>query len=175
MASERPWIRDLLDLKRTPRTGWLRAGVVNGESVASHSLGVALIAWRLAGERGLDRSKVLLMALVHDFHEARLGDIPSPAKRSLDASELAAKEAEIVRGQWGGFAPEAVALWDELVLSESAEARLVHLADRLDLLLQARRYLELGYAGAQEFIDSLADDRELLELLRLPWLDGDVR
>ncbi len=173
MAREKPWIQDLLDLKRTARTGWLRIGVENGETLAAHSMSVALLAWRIAGERGVDRDRVLLMALLHDFHEARLGDIPSPAKRGLDRAKLAAREAEIVSEQWNDFSPEAVELLAELEAGESEAARIVHLADKLDLLLQARRYLEMGHPGAQDFIDHHSRNSELCELLKLPWLDGD--
>jgi putative hydrolase of HD superfamily len=175
MSRENAWIRDLLDLKRTARTGWLRIGMENGESVAAHSLSVGLLAWRLAGERGLDRDRAHRMALLHDFHEARLGDIPSPAKRGIDEAELAAREDEITREQWGDFAPEASALMDELRGAESSEAKLVHLCDKLDLLLQARRYLEMGHPDAQTFIDALEGDEELWDVLTLPWLDGESK
>ena len=68
-------------LKRVPRQGWLDRGVppLNAESVADHSLGVALLAWMSALEArttgaALDPARVLALALVHDLAEAQAGD-----------------------------------------------------------------------------------------------------
>lgn len=152
MPRQDPWLEDILDLKRTPRTGWFRAGVERPESVADHSFAVGLLAWRRARAEGLDAGKALLMGLLHDFHEARLGDIPSPVKRRMDPEGLAAVEADIVREQWEEWAPEVVALMEELSAGESPEARLVHEADGEELRHQARRYLADGRAGAAEFL-----------------------
>ncbi len=71
----------LADLKQTPRTGWLDRGIapLQVESVADHSLAVALLAWVCAMERqsegtALDPTRVALLALVHDLAEAVTGD-----------------------------------------------------------------------------------------------------
>lgn len=68
-------------LKRVPRQGWLDRGVppLAAESVADHSLGVALLAWLAALEAqaagaDLDPARVLALALVHDLPEAEIGD-----------------------------------------------------------------------------------------------------
>ena len=81
--------RGLLDLagrvaklKSVPRTGWLDRGIDPqvAESVADHSLGVALLAWACAIQRrdegaSLDPERVLKLALVHDLAEAEIGDL----------------------------------------------------------------------------------------------------
>jgi putative hydrolase of HD superfamily len=77
-------LADRLDaLKSVPRTGWLDRGVDTGtvESVADHSIAVALLAWASALQRSaegvpLDPPRVLLLALVHDLAEADVGDLP---------------------------------------------------------------------------------------------------
>lgn len=68
-------------LKRVPRQGWLDRGVspLETESVADHSLGVALLAWMAAVEArsagvDLDPARVLALALIHDLPEAEIGD-----------------------------------------------------------------------------------------------------
>ena len=68
-------------LKQVPRQGWLDRGVssLETESVADHSLGVALLAWMAAIEAradgaDLDPTRVLMLALVHDLPEAEIGD-----------------------------------------------------------------------------------------------------
>lgn len=76
-------IRLVTDLKATPRTGWLDRGIApwRVESVADHTLGVALLAWVCALERraegaDLDPTRVVLLALIHDLAEAETGDRP---------------------------------------------------------------------------------------------------
>lgn len=152
MPAADPWLDDLFALKRTPRTGWFRIGVRQPESVAEHSFAVGLLAWRAARAAGLDAQRALLMGLLHDFHEARLGDIPSPVKRRLAGAGLAAAETALIAEQWGDWAPEIAALLDELARGESAEAQLVHRLDREEREEQARRYLAEGYREAAAFL-----------------------
>jgi 5'-deoxynucleotidase YfbR-like HD superfamily hydrolase len=75
--------RNLAALKALPRTGWSDRGVnaVIVESVADHSLAVAILAWAMALERvrdgeDLDPERVLLLALIHDLAESEAGDAP---------------------------------------------------------------------------------------------------
>lgn len=70
-------------LKTVPRTGWLDRGVApeSVESVADHTVAVALLAWTCAIRRNaegavLDPTRVLLLALLHDLAEADTGDQP---------------------------------------------------------------------------------------------------
>jgi putative hydrolase of HD superfamily len=74
-------VQQVQRLKRVPRQGWLDRGVppLEVESVADHSLGVALLAWMAALEAqaagaDLDPARVLALALVHDLPEAEIGD-----------------------------------------------------------------------------------------------------
>lgn len=139
------WIRDLLQLKRTPRAGWFRVGIDRPESVADHSFAAALLAWRIARDAGgLDARRVLLMALLHDFAEARLTDIPNPAKELLPDGAFAAAEAKVVRAQWPDD-DEAQALLAEFVAGETEEAKLVAAVDHLELIFQAAAYREAGH------------------------------
>jgi 5'-deoxynucleotidase len=74
-------VQQVQRLKRVPRQGWLDRGVppLLTESVADHSLGVAILAWlaaldaKAAGAQ-LDPARVLALALVHDLPEAEIGD-----------------------------------------------------------------------------------------------------
>src|SRR5689334_1471914 len=73
---------ELQRLKRLDRTGWTLRGLPNGtESVAAHSFGVVVAAMLLADELlaqgvSVDMEKVLRMALLHDWAEVRVGDMP---------------------------------------------------------------------------------------------------
>ena len=50
---------EMLLLKQLPRTGWVRSGIHNPESVAAHSWGMAILALKLIPD-GLDLSKVFV-------------------------------------------------------------------------------------------------------------------
>jgi putative hydrolase of HD superfamily len=151
------WYRDVLRLKATPRTGWLHRGVPRGESVADHSFATAALAWRVARRvPGVDAARVVLMCLLHDLVEARLGDIPSPAKPYLGKDALAAAERAIERDQWPDDA-ETRGVLEELAAGESAEARLAHALDHLELLLQARAYRDSGHPGVEGMLRRAKD------------------
>src|SRR4051794_23892433 len=77
-------------LKSVPRTGWLDRGVppLHVESVADHSLGVALLAWGCALQRraegvAIDPERVLMIAILHDLVEAETGDLPPYDQASI--------------------------------------------------------------------------------------------
>jgi putative hydrolase of HD superfamily len=114
------------------------------ESVADHSFAMALLAWRIArGVPGVDAARVALMALLHDLPEARLTDIPDPAKRRLPEGAFAEAEAGVVREQWPDD-DDAVALMEEFREGRTEEAKLARACDNLEFLLQAAFYRDAG-------------------------------
>lgn len=133
-------------LKRTPRTGWIQRGVPGAESVAAHSYGVAFIVLVLTEivEFPVDASKALAMAILHDLPEGLTTDIPAPAWQLLPEGVKVEVEREAMSSMFahrpGGS--RMMQLWEELVAGETAESRLVHDADKLDMLLQAIMYQE---------------------------------
>src|SRR4029079_7769622 len=137
---------ELQRLKRLERTGWTLRGLPNGtESVASHSFGVGVAAMLLADEvkaRGLevDCERVLRMALLHDWSEARVGDMPRTASNYFGADARKRAESLAFSDMLGG-AGSAAAQYKELFADyeerRSLEARLVKAADVIDLLVQA--------------------------------------
>jgi putative hydrolases of HD superfamily len=151
---------ELQRLKRLDRTGWVLRGFANGtESVAAHSFGVSVTAMLLADElqaRGVmvNAEKILRIALLHDWAEARVGDMPRTAALYFGAE--ARKRAETA-----AFADltEPVAKSDALYMSlyreyeerNSLEARLVKAADVIDLLVQALALERAGGRGLDEF------------------------
>ena len=143
-------------LKRTARTGWVQRGVANAENVAAHSYGVVFTCLVLAQliDETIDLGKALAIATLHDLAEGLTTDIPRPAWRYLPSGikidvERAAM-ADILAGV--PFAVVLVDYWEELHSNETAEARLVHDADRLDLFLQALVYeQQTGNRRLEEF------------------------
>ena len=156
---------ELQRLKRLDRTGWSLRGLPNGtESVASHSFGVSVTAMMLADEiksRGLelDTERVIRMALLHDWAETRVGDMPRTATHyfGADARKLAEGRAfaDIVAG--AGIAEEYKELYDDYERRESAEARIVKAADVIDLLVQACALERAGAKGLDEFWEVAVD------------------
>lgn len=131
-------------LKRTPRTGWLMRGVPDVESVADHSFGVAFAALVVQPyiDEPLDMERLLALAVLHDLPEAITTDIPAPVWRRMPGEHKPALEAGIFE-EMISDAPNReslAALWDELQDNKTAEARLVHEIDKLDMYIQADQY-----------------------------------
>jgi putative hydrolase of HD superfamily len=151
---------ELQRLKRLERTGWQLRGLPSGtESVAAHSFGVGVTAMMLADEvkaRGLevDCERVLRMALLHDWAETRVGDMPKTATEYFGADARKTAEtlafADIV-GDAGAAAAEYKTLYQDYEQRNSLEARLVKAADVIDLLVQALALETAGARGLDEF------------------------
>ena len=143
-------------LKRTARAGWVQRGVPLPENVAAHTFGVVYAALLLAElvELPVDLAAVLAMAALHDLPEGLTTDIPTPAWRFLPTGAKTAAERRAMETIAGETAAggRLLALWEEFLLNESAEARLVHDADKLDQYLQAYVYeQQTGNRQLEEF------------------------
>jgi len=150
----------LLQLKDIDRTGWVRAGVENPESVAAHSWGMAVLALRLCPEQ-LDLSKVLSMCLVHDIAEIVVGDLtPHDDIRGEEKRRLEREAMMKIAPQWVG-------LFDEYEQGKTEEAQFVKTMDKLDMGLQAMNYQQQSL-DLSEFIKSAqsrTDESEFASLL----------
>jgi putative hydrolases of HD superfamily len=154
-----PLLIELQRLKRLERTGWSLRGMPAGtESVASHSFGVSVTAMLLADElvkRGveLEMNKILRMALVHDWAEARVGDMPLTATRYFGSEARKKAEtsafADMVQG--AGNSNLYRDLFQEYEQRQSLESRLVKAADVIDLLVQVLALERSGARGLDEF------------------------
>jgi putative hydrolase of HD superfamily len=140
-------------LKRTPRTGWVQRGVPNAENVAAHSFGVVYAILVLAPlvKADINLERALAMAALHDLPEALTTDIPTPAWRFLPDGVKTAVErsamqemlfsvTEPVEVSENNISAQFMAWWEELHANETAEALLVHDADKIDMFLQALMY-----------------------------------
>jgi putative hydrolase of HD superfamily len=151
---------ELQRLNRLERTGWTLRGLPSGtESVAAHSFGVSVTAMMLADEikargAGVDVERVLRMALLHDWAEARVGDMPRTATSYFGADTRKKAEtlafADIIRGVGAGE-QEYKTLYNDYEQRNSLEARLVKAADVINLLVQAYALERGGAKGLDEF------------------------
>jgi len=141
-------------LKVLPRSGWQFLGT-GRESVADHSLRVCFLAWTLARlVPEADRLRLLELALFHDLPEARCGDLNSVNKLYVSADvERAWKDT----ASGLPFGAEIEALAAELAAGRSLEARLVHDADQLEMLLSLKERQEAGNPRAAEWIAAVKE------------------
>ncbi|MCU1264438.1 MAG: metal-dependent phosphohydrolase, superfamily [Acidobacteria bacterium] len=153
---------ELQRLKNLDRTGWsLRGLAPRTESVAAHSFGVAVTAMALADEligRGvqLDVAKVLRMALLHDWAEARIGDMPRTATQYFGSETRQRAELAAFKDIVSSSVPAEEtyrSLYEEYEQRSSPEARLVKAADVVDLLVQVLALERAGARGLDEFWD----------------------
>lgn len=68
-------IMNLFSLKDLKRSGWVKKQIINPESVADHTFGVVLLATTIELPDGVDRNKLIKMAVMHDLAEVHVGDI----------------------------------------------------------------------------------------------------
>jgi putative hydrolases of HD superfamily len=173
----RPTAEDLsalLALKELPRSGWVQTGVAAPESVADHSWGTALLVLLLAPP-SVDLGRALTMAVLHDLAEVRTGDltpedgVPALVRHRTEAAALQGLLGELSGGQ------ALIAIWQAFEDGLEPEARFVRQMDKLEMGLQALRYVRSGEEGLtrqlSEFLDSarvVVTDPELRDLLEAP-------
>ncbi len=154
-------------LKRLPRQGWVDRGIASPESVADHTYRMAMMAWTLGQEAGLDVGRLLKLVLVHDLPEVLAGD--ATPYRALIAQGVAPGDAaagwhdllteadravsEDAKAQAERIAIEALvahlppplgeevrALWTEYAERSTPEAQFASQIDKVEALLQAIEY-----------------------------------
>ncbi|RJQ78706.1 HD domain-containing protein [Amycolatopsis panacis] len=141
-------------LKRIRRMGWWHAGVRDPESIAEHSMRAAQIAALLAAEEGANPERAAFLALWHDTQETRIGDIPHTAAKYLskpEPREITADQTAALPDASRAMVRTAV---DEYETRETLEARCAKDADKLEMLLQAVEYRDIGVQRVAGWIDS---------------------
>jgi len=169
-----PWLRlyfEFNHLKGLYRQGWLEHGIPKShcESVAEHTLGVAVLAMMLAEAYfpHLDLLKVLRMALLHDFGEIYTGDLTPadgvsvPEKRGRERQSVSEVFKNLPHGK------RYLVLWEEFEAGSSPEARFVKQVDRLEMAFQASVYAHQGYSGLEQFFASAQAALRAPQLLAL--------
>ena len=146
---------ELAQLKNLFRQGWLRCGVrqADCESVAEHSLTVAILSYLLATEYrpDLDADKVLKLAVFHEVGEIFAGDIIP--HDHLSREEKSRREEQAVRQVFACLPhpDKYFDIWQEYDAKETPEAAFVGQVDKLENALQTLLYERLGYTQLDEF------------------------
>ena len=129
-------------LKKLPRSGWkIKLGLDDSESVAEHSYMMSVMSMVLADTKSLNSEKVIKMSILHDWAESKIGDF-MPDEIGYDKKSELENYAmtEIL-----GLLPQKIQsdyqdMWNEFLVRDTPEARLVHELDKLEMALQAKIY-----------------------------------
>lgn len=155
-------------LKQTERTGWVEVGVYQPESVADHTFRTALLCMLYADIENLDTLKILRMALIHDLHEAILGDL-TPKQKTAETK----RNEETSINNMLKLLPKRqrenyLAVWNEYQEGKTKEAQAVRQLEKIEMALQAKEYEKLGAPKSLDrFIKSAEEATTWPDLIRL--------
>ena len=132
----------IAELKKLPRSGWkIKVGLNDSESVAEHSYMMSVMAMVLSDLKSLNSEKVIKMSILHDWAESKIGDF-MPDEIGYDKkSELETYAmTEILESLPQTIQSDYQNIWDEFLVRDTPESRLVHELDKLEMALQAKIY-----------------------------------
>lgn len=144
--------------KRLLRSGPVREGIKDPESVAEHSFRTGVIAMVLSDkfDYQLDKDKLVKMALIHDIGEIVTGDVVMQRGEVLDLKLRDEKEErervgikqifnQIREGEIYGD------IFEEMIARKSPEAKVFWQFDKLEMALTALEYEEEQGKQLEEF------------------------
>ena len=140
------FFQKVLELKNIPRQGWKdKLDMDDVESVADHSYSTAIMSMVLSDLEGLDTEKIIKMALLHDLAESIVGDI-IPDKMNDERKINIENKAmlQILENLPSNVSQQYIALWDDFQKNFSKEANFLHEIDKLEMVFQAKFYLDKG-------------------------------
>jgi len=136
------------NLKKIPRQGWIdKLSINKPESVADHVFSMSIIGMIFSDLENYNTEKILKIILLHDLAESVIGDI-TPEKISKNKKislennimkKMLKELPTLLQKQYSD-------LWDEYVLNDSSEAKIVHQLDKLEMALQAKIYSDEGHS-----------------------------
>ena len=129
-------------LKKLPRSGWkIKVGLENSESVAEHSYMMSVMSMVLSDLKSLNSEKVIKMSILHDWAESKIGDFMPDEIGHDKKSELENYAmTEILESLPEKIQFNYQEIWNEFLIRNTPESRLVHELDKLEMALQAKIY-----------------------------------
>ena len=140
------FFQKVLELKNIPRQGWKdKLDMDKVESVADHSYSTAIMSMVLSDLEGLDTEKIIKMALLHDLAESIVGDI-TPDKMNYERKIKMENKAmiQILENLPSSISQQYIILWYDFQKNSSKEANFLHEIDKLEMVFQAKFYLDKG-------------------------------
>lgn len=159
----------IFKLKRLDRFGWTKYPTKSPESVAEHSFGLAILALSIAPKIGLDTSKAVTIALIHDLGESIIGDIQSPENEEAEKEKHSIEGAAIkkILPLLSEEPKKLEELWQEFEEGSSAEAKFIKELDKIEMCLQALSYEKEQSLSLDEFFDHTEKRLTIPELVSL--------
>jgi putative hydrolase of HD superfamily len=142
-------------LKHVKRSGWWIINVKDPENVAEHSFRSGVLGYLLAKLEKVDVSRVSMMCLFNDLHEARLNDLHKVGQRYIDFKKAETAAHKEQTDSLGDIGEDIFSLHKELQEQKTKEAVVARDADLLENAFQAKEYIEIGYKDAQNWIDNI--------------------
>ncbi|MFH0701030.1 MAG: HD family hydrolase [Candidatus Woesearchaeota archaeon] len=140
------FLQQVMKLKHIPRTGWVNKTIPNPESVAGHVYGVAILALTVPLPKGINRNKLVQMALVHDLGEVHIGDAVWEHGKLSDENKGKTKDETEKLAVLSLFQKTGLNKVQKLVLEyiehQSPTAKFLKELDKLDMILEALVYEE---------------------------------
>lgn len=150
------FLSEIQMLKRMKHEGVRYAGVSNPDSLGEHIAIASQIAFVLAKMEGADAYKCATMCLFHENGEIRTGDTTWIHARYMDGKPAEEKaEREHFSNLPDSIANEIIELVEEKNKRESKESVIARDADKLELAIQAKLYVEQGYSGCANWIKNI--------------------
>ena len=140
------FFQKVLELKNIPRQGWKdKLDMDYVESVADHSYSTAMMSMVLSDLEDLDTEKIIKMALLHDLAESIVGDI-TPDKMNYERKINMENKAmiQILENLPSSISQQYIVLWYDFQKNSSKEANFLHEIDKLEMVFQAKFYLDKG-------------------------------
>ena len=157
------------DLKEIKRSGWIRKGIINPESVAEHSFRTAILALVLADKFNVDKDKCIKMGLMHDITESIVGDITP--HDNVSKEEKNKREMEAINVLTQDLNNEIKDLWIEFEEKKTPESIFVNQLDKIEMIFQAieyeKRNKNINFDEFWEYTRKNIKDNKLEELYNL--------
>ncbi len=179
LANIARFIFELGQLKRTPRSGWLKLGVNNPESVADHSFRTAAIGFLLGKLEGENPYEVAGYCLFHDTAETRTLDLDWLAQNYLKKEDYIS--SNVITDQLSGLPEELKGSLEKLLDRSDRSKNLEQVARDADLLELIFQAFEIAHQGnplaekwANNTLPSLETDsgRQIGEFLKEKHQEG---
>lgn len=146
--------------KKITRTGWTMMDIPHPESVAEHSYQLCVMTMVFADQLGVDREKLIKMAIIHDLGEIFTGDIVWIRGNIIDIQKRQKKEEVEAKGIESiftklGTSKEYKAIFNEMTERKTKEADIFWQMDKLEMAIQALDYEKRTHKDLEEFFVSV--------------------
>lgn len=153
------------ELKNKIRSGWIVWNVSKErlESVAEHIYGTCILAIAIDSEFNLniDLSKVVMMLVLHEIEEIKIGDLTPFDKITDDEKRIIGKEAVTQVLKPLSKKDKYIELIEEFENMQTKESIFAKMCDKLEADIQSKIYCEQGYCDmyAENVVHLLKDER----------------